>query len=120
VINQIWMAHIKGTHHGYTARNTDSYPPLVELSAVLKDSDQRFAQWAQEVPEDELNEMLSFELIGGRPGTMTRAEMLLHVMSHASYHRGFIADILFQIPGQRAPQMDLPVFFGYERGQLLK
>jgi uncharacterized damage-inducible protein DinB len=29
---------------------------------------------------------------------MTRLEILLHLANHATYHRGFISDMLYQIP----------------------
>ena len=55
-------------------------------------------------------------LIGGNQGEMTRGEILLHVVNHSSYHRGFAGDLLFQVPA-RAPQMDLPVYFREAAGQ---
>jgi uncharacterized damage-inducible protein DinB len=35
--------------------------------------------------------------------------IVLHVVNHKTYHRGHIADMLFQIPVQ-PPTTDLPVF----------
>jgi len=35
--------------------------------------------------------------------------MLLHVINHTTYHRGFIADLFYQIPAH-PPTTDLPVF----------
>ena len=40
---------------------------------------------------------------------MTRGDMLLHVVNHKTYHRGYVADMLCQVPA-RPPTMDLPVF----------
>jgi uncharacterized damage-inducible protein DinB len=40
---------------------------------------------------------------------MTRGEILLHIVNHTSYHRGFVADLFFQVPA-RPPTMDLPVY----------
>ncbi len=40
---------------------------------------------------------------------MTRGDMLLHVVNHKTYHRGYVADRLYQA-GSRPPVMDLPVF----------
>lgn len=45
---------------------------------------------------------------GGR-GRMSAEEMLLHVANHATYHRGYIADMLYE-EGLKPPTMDLPVF----------
>ncbi len=57
-----------------------------------------------------LGEDVHFTLIGGNKGVMTRAEILLHVVNHTSYHRGFVADLFYQVPGARPPTTDLPVY----------
>jgi uncharacterized damage-inducible protein DinB len=36
-------------------------------------------------------------------------EMLLHVVNHSTYHRGYVADMLYE-SGSRPPTLDLPVF----------
>jgi uncharacterized damage-inducible protein DinB len=40
---------------------------------------------------------------------MTRAEILLHVVNHNTYHRGFVAEMFYEVPA-RPPATDLPVF----------
>ena len=40
---------------------------------------------------------------------MTRAEILLHVVNHSSYHRGHVGDMLYQ-SGIEPPTTDLPVY----------
>jgi uncharacterized damage-inducible protein DinB len=40
---------------------------------------------------------------------MTRGDILLHVVNHKTYHRGWVADMFFQETA-RPPAMDLPVF----------
>jgi uncharacterized damage-inducible protein DinB len=42
---------------------------------------------------------------------MTRGAILLHVVNHATYHRGWIAEMFFDVPA-RNPTTDLPVFLG--------
>jgi uncharacterized damage-inducible protein DinB len=53
---------------------------------------------------------VGYTLIGGNQGSMTRGEILLHVVTHTSYHRGYVAQMIYDIPGCRPPSMDLPVF----------
>jgi uncharacterized damage-inducible protein DinB len=55
-----------------------------------------------------------FTLIGGNPGVMTRSEILLHIVNHCTYHRGFVADMFYQVPA-RPPTTDLPVFLRERR-----
>ena len=40
---------------------------------------------------------------------MTRGDILLHIVNHKTYHRGVVADMLYQA-SSRPPVMDLPVF----------
>jgi uncharacterized damage-inducible protein DinB len=47
--------------------------------------------------------------ISGERGTMTRGAILLHVVNHATYHRGWVAEMFFQLPA-RNPTIDLPVY----------
>jgi len=49
-------------------------------------------------------------LIGGNRVIMSKGEMLLHLYQHTGYHRGFVGDMFYQIPAQRPPVTDLPVF----------
>ena len=109
VIDKIFQAHLEGREHGFTARNTTDYPPLVELSKAQLQIDQWYVDWSDRVTEAALDEVVNFTFVGGGEGAMTRAQILQHVVNHTTYHRGFVADMLYQIP-VRAPTTDLPVF----------
>ena len=109
VIDAIWQAHLEGREHGYAARNTVDYPPLAELREKQQAMDQWFITWGEAQTEASLGEKMTFTLIGGNAGTMTRFEILQHVVTHTSYHRGFVCAMFFEVPA-RPPTMDLPVF----------
>jgi uncharacterized damage-inducible protein DinB len=42
-------------------------------------------------------------------GSMSRGDILLHVVNHTIYHHGHTADMIYQIPAS-PPATDLPVF----------
>jgi uncharacterized damage-inducible protein DinB len=109
VIDAIWQAHLEGRDHGYAARNTADYPPLAELKEKQAAIDAWYIAWANGLDDAALDTKISFTLIGGNAGTMTRFEILQHVVTHTSYHRGFVCDMFFEVPA-RPPTMDLPVF----------
>jgi uncharacterized damage-inducible protein DinB len=109
IICLIFQAHLEGRVHGLAARNTPDHPPLEELWRTQKSIDAWYVDWSDKVPESALDEKVKFVFVGGGQGTMTRAEMLMHVVNHSSYHRGFVADLFFQVPA-RPPIMDLTVF----------
>lgn len=109
VIDLIFQAHLQGRAHGFTARNTATYPPLAELWRAQQAVDGWYIAWSDGMTDAALHEKVRFSFIGGGEGIMTRGEILLHIVNHTSYHRGFVADLFFQIPA-RPPTTDLPVF----------
>lgn len=112
VIDRIWQAHLEGREHGYEARNTKDHPPLDELRRLQQEVDQWYVDWSSAQTDATLGETVHYTLIGGNRGAMTRGEILLHVVMHTSYHRGYVGDMMFQVTGHRAPTMDLPVYIG--------
>ena len=109
VIDDIWRAHLEGRAHGHAARNTAGHPPLDELWRMQQAMDEWYVKWCDDLADAALDAKISFTLIGGNAGAMTPNEILLHVVNHTSYHRGFVCDMFFEVPA-RPPTMDLPVF----------
>lgn len=109
VIDRIWQAHLEGREHGYTARNTPDHPPLDELRRQQQAVDDWYIAWSDALSDAALDEKVNFTLVGGNQGVMTRGEILLHIVNHTTYHRGFVADLFYQVPA-RPPTTDLPVF----------
>jgi uncharacterized damage-inducible protein DinB len=110
VIDLIWQAHLEGREHGFSARDTKEHPPLEELRARQRAIDDWYIAWSDGLSEAALAERVQFTLIGGNRGVMTRGEILLHIVNHTTYHRGFVADLFYQVPGARPPTTDLPVY----------
>ncbi|MDP1672155.1 MAG: DinB family protein [Burkholderiales bacterium] len=100
----------EGREHGYSARNTNSCPPLEELRAQQQAIDAWYVGWADGLDDADFARTVGFTLIGGNRGSMTCGEILIHVVTHASYHRGYVADMIYDTPGHRPPTMDLPVY----------
>lgn len=109
VVDQIWQAHLLAKPHGFSARNTDTLPSLVELQTGQCLIDDWYVAYADNISEKAYGEIVNFEFIGGGVGAMTRGDILLHLVNHKTYHRGFVAQMLYEV-SQRSPVMDLPVF----------
>ena len=109
VIDRIWQAHLEGREHGYAARNTTAPPPLADLWRAQQEVDGWYLEFFSRLSADALAHEVAFTLIGGNGGRMSRADILLHVVNHTTYHRGFVADLFYQVPA-RPPTTDLPVF----------
>ncbi|GAB3645927.1 DinB family protein [Ramlibacter alkalitolerans] len=109
VVDRIWQAHLEGRPHGYTALNTKETPGFAELRQAQAEMDQWYVKYADTLPQDAHDEAVAFRFVDGGAGTMSRADILLHVVNHKTYHRGWVADMFFQA-GVRPPATDLPVF----------
>ena len=109
VVHNIFQAHLEGKSHPYTARNTETSPPIAEVRDQLEKMDQYYVALAGQLSQVELDEVINFTFVGGGDGAMTRLEILLHLVNHSTYHRGFISDMLYQVP-HKGDNNDLPVF----------
>ncbi len=116
VIDMIFKGHLEGRDHGFTARNTPEHPPLDELARAQQALDEWYIAWSERMTEEELDHKVSFTFVGGGPGVMTRAEMILHIVNHTSYHRGFAADLFYQVPA-KPPTTDLTVYLRDAHGK---
>jgi len=105
----IWQAHLEGRAHGIAALNTVLHPEFAGLWAAQQVIDAWYIDWADALTDAAADEVVNFKLIGGNPGAMRRADILLHVVTHTNYHRGWVADLFFQVP-KHPPTTDLPVF----------
>lgn len=108
-MDRVWRAHLEGRPHGYTTRNPVDCPAFGELRRAQAELDQWFVGYVDALPRERQSELVEFTFIGGGDGAMTRAEILLHVVNHTTYHRGHVAGMLYQA-GAKPPTTDLPVF----------
>ena len=105
IVDQIFRAHLTAEKHGYTATNTTETPDLGELHFAVAETDGWFEKYVATISAQALAEKISFQFTDGDSGTMTREEMLFHVLSHGSYHRGNVGQVLKGI--SVAPPRDL-------------
>jgi uncharacterized damage-inducible protein DinB len=97
VVNRIFVAHLLGEPHGYTAGNTPDTPTLEALLSDHAAVDRWYLDYLATVTVAELAESLAFAFTDGDKGYMTREEMLTHVVTHNTYHRGEVGRILKQV-----------------------
>jgi uncharacterized damage-inducible protein DinB len=71
--------------------------------------DDWYIAYGDRLDEAGMKEAVRFTLIGGNAGAMSRGDILLHVVNHTSYHRGWVAEMFFAVP-RHPPTTDLPVF----------
>jgi len=108
-IDLVWQAHLEGRPHGFTTRTPDVHISFSDLRIAQAALDSWYIRYAEEMSDRLGEEIVDFTFIGGGEGSMTRGDILLHVVNHTTYHRGHIAAMMYQIPAL-PPTSDLPVF----------
>ena len=105
VVDRIFAAHLRGEPHGYAATNTPETPTLAELRDAVLASDRGYLELVDALTSVQLAQSVAFTFTDGQRGRMTREEMLGHVVTHGSYHRGEVGQSLKRISA--APPRDL-------------
>jgi uncharacterized damage-inducible protein DinB len=96
VVDRIFAAHLTRSKHEYTATNTKDTPTLSELATAVARSDRWYIDFVSSLDSEMLDESVEFVFTDGK-NAMSRAEMLMHIMTHGNYHRGAVGRMLLQI-----------------------
>jgi uncharacterized damage-inducible protein DinB len=105
-VELIWQAHLEGREHGFTARNTLQQLPA--LWATQQKMNDWIIDWAAEQNELSFDEDVLFTFVSGAKAMMKRGEMFLYLVTHNSYHRGWVAEMYFEA-GVRPTETGLSV-----------
>ena len=100
---------MKGEKHSFEKLQTVLHEDLDDLLAAKKEMDRKIRSYVSGLSEDDLEEVIEYELIGGNQGSLPRYLIITHLTIHGAFHRGFIGDMFGQIPVVPAGQ-DIPVW----------
>ena len=82
VVEKVWMAHMKGRPHGFDKLQTVLHEDVASLQAAQHDMDREIRGYIEGLSDEELEEEVSYELIGGNTGRLPRY-MILTPYDHA-------------------------------------
>ena len=94
VVDRIFAAHVRREAHAYTSANLSEMPTLEALAKDLRRSDQEYIDYVSTLDPRQLAERIDFAFTDGAPGRMSREEMLMHVVTHGTGHRGQVSAVM--------------------------
>jgi uncharacterized damage-inducible protein DinB len=94
VVDRIFAAHLRRKAHAYASANMSNLPTLENLSADIRRSDLEYVEYVATLPHDHLAERIEFRFTDGKPGCMSREEILMHVITHGTGHRGQVSAVM--------------------------
>jgi uncharacterized damage-inducible protein DinB len=105
----VWQCHLLGRPHGLTTRNPDHCPSFEEIRSAQQAMDRWYIDYADALTHLNRGQRVEFTFIGGAASSMTREDIVLHVVNHGTYHRGHVANML-RDAAVPAPITDYPVY----------
>jgi uncharacterized damage-inducible protein DinB len=97
IVDSIFAANLQRKQHGYTAAKTKDPPPLGELFSAARKMHLWYVDFVSGLSSEERSESIAFAFTDGAQGRMSREEMLAHVITHGTYHRGEVGRIIAQL-----------------------
>jgi len=93
-VDEIFSHNLQARPHGHRAPRSVELPSLDELVNKARSTAGWYADYADTLEPEEVDEVLAFSFSNGEPASMTRGEVLLHVATHGAGHRGQVALLL--------------------------
>lgn len=109
LIAEIFRAHLEGRAHPHTSRHRSETRAFDQVATELRAINTFYVDYADGLNTADLDETVSFTFVDGGDGAMTRQDILLHLVNHATYHRGFVSTLLYPHLA-RGQANDLTVF----------
>jgi uncharacterized damage-inducible protein DinB len=98
VVDHIFKSHLTSVNHPYVKRYTDKTPPLNELREMQLDIDKWFIEYTNSLSEKELLNEISFNyVVSGEKDSMSRSDIVHHLVTHNSYHNGHLRDMMYHL-----------------------
>jgi uncharacterized damage-inducible protein DinB len=88
-----------------------SFSDVAALRAAWKEHESRVAGVQRRVAEAGLDQVIEYSTFDGKAWRQPFAQMFLHMVNHASYHRGQVTTMLRQLGAAPPKSMDLITFY---------
>ncbi|ELS3716968.1 DinB family protein [Vibrio fluvialis] len=94
VVDSLFISRILGEPEQYSADNTVETPTLNELRQTMDSNDSWLIQYVESATAQELQRVVHFTFVDGDSGQLSVEEILLHLLTHGSNHRGMASRVL--------------------------
>ncbi|TOM32295.1 damage-inducible protein DinB, partial [Vibrio parahaemolyticus] len=94
VVDSLFISRIMGEPEKYSGDNIVETPTISELREAMNQNDSWLVQYVGAASKEELKRVVPFKFIDGDTGQMSVEEILLHLLTHGSNHRGMASRVL--------------------------
>ncbi len=90
--------------------NPKEVPPLEALDARWRELLEKWEVWAQTLLDADMEKNVAYRMLDGTPFESSLKQVVLHVVNHATLHRGQVMGLLRQA-GVKPPATDLIFYY---------
>ena len=94
IVEELFRARLLAAPEPHSSTNTAEVPELGELDGRLMASNAWLGAYAVGLTPPALGETIRFTFADGKRGSLSREEVLFHLINHGTYHRGAIGHAL--------------------------
>ena len=111
-----WIWYLRWTGSSPSSLpDASAFPDVASIRAPWSAQEEKVRLFVQSLAaSNQLERVVNYRLMNGQEAASTFAQMLQHVVNHASYHRGQVTTMLRQL-GAPAPKPQDMIFFFRER-----
>ena len=116
VLSAEWVWHSRWNGASPTAHlDPGDFPALPEVRARWSALESQVRSFVDAAGDAGIERVHDYRSLGGIPARSTLAQMVQHLVNHATYHRGQVTTMLRQMGAAPSQSLDLIAFFR-ERG----
>lgn len=109
LVEQVWFGRCVGEPFEVAALDTEIEADRGRLEQAIYRAVGRWREWLEAQDDALLTAPLHYHTLAGAAFSNTRAEVLAHVLNHATHHRGQVSTVLTR-RGLAAPALDLVLY----------
>jgi uncharacterized damage-inducible protein DinB len=94
VVDSLFISRMSGTPELYSADNTVETPTYPELKERIERNDSWLVHFSSTATPEILSQIISFTFTDGEHGNLSIEEVMLHLLTHGSNHRGMASRTL--------------------------
>ena len=94
VVDSLFISRMSGTPELYSADNTIETPTYSDLKERIESNDTWLVHFSATVTLETMREIISFKFTDGDYGKLSVEEVMIHLLTHGSNHRGMASRTL--------------------------
>jgi uncharacterized damage-inducible protein DinB len=85
----------------------EQFPDVASIRRTWSEHESRMRAFLNSLGDDDINRVIEYRMLDGRPGSSPLWQMVQHIVNHGSYHRGQLTTMYRQLGAAPAKSVDL-------------